>query len=74
MVQGKKQLNCKPKFVEVVIGDNVLKYSLIFRAFNYLIRIYDELTNYLYIPEMPIDNTDTERLIRDMVMRIGNMR
>lgn len=68
MVQGKKQLNCKPKFVEVVIGDNVLKYSLIFRAFNYLIRIYDELTNYLYIPEMPIDNTDTERLIRDMVI------
>ena len=33
MVQGKKQLNCKPKFVEVVIGDNVLKYSRIFRAF-----------------------------------------
>ena len=24
--------------------------------------------NYLDIPEMPIDNTDTERLIRDMVM------
>ena len=45
MVQGKKQLNCKPKSVEVVIDDNVLKYSLIFRAFNYLIRIYDELTN-----------------------------
>ncbi len=29
---------------------------------------YDELTHYLSIPEMPIDNTDTERLIRDMVM------
>ncbi|WP_295367231.1 transposase [uncultured Prevotella sp.] len=24
--------------------------------------------HYLDIPEMPIDNTDTERLIRDMVM------
>ena len=29
---------------------------------------YDELTHYLSIPEMSIDNTDTERLIRDMVM------
>ena len=25
MVQGKKQLNCKPKFAEVVIGDNEAK-------------------------------------------------
>ena len=25
MVQGKKQLNSKPKFVEVVIGDNEAK-------------------------------------------------
>ena len=25
MVQGKKQLNGKPKFAEVVIGDNVAK-------------------------------------------------
>ena len=26
MVQGKKQLNSKPKLAEVVVGDNVLKY------------------------------------------------
>ena len=25
MVQGKKHLNCKPKFAEVVIGDNETK-------------------------------------------------
>ena len=47
---------------------DVPKDSLIFKALNYLIRNYDELTHYLDIPEMPIDNTDTERLIRDMVM------
>ena len=44
------------------------KDSPIFRALNYLLRNYDELTHYLSIPKMPIDNTDTERLIRDMVM------
>lgn len=33
-----------------------------------MLRNYTELTNYIDIPEMPIDNTDTERLIRDMVM------
>ena len=27
-----------------------------------------ELTNYIDIPDMSIDNTETERLIRDMVM------
>ena len=47
---------------------DVPKDSLIFKALNYLIRNYDEFTHYLDIPEMPIDNTDTERLIRDMVM------
>ena len=47
---------------------DVPKDSLIFRALNYLLRNYDELTHYLSIPEMPLDNTDTERLIRDMVM------
>ena len=46
----------------------VPKDSLIFKALNYLLRNYEELTHYLDIPEMPIDNTDTERLIRDMVM------
>ena len=29
--------------------------------------IYDKLTN-IDIPDMPLDNNDTERLIRDMVM------
>ncbi len=47
---------------------DVPKDSLIFKALNYLLRNYDELTHYLDIPEMPIDNNDTERLIRDMVM------
>ncbi len=47
---------------------DVPKDSLIFKALNYLLRNYDELTRYLDIPEMPIDNNDTERLIRDMVM------
>ena len=32
------------------------------------IYIYDKLTNYIDIPDMPLDNNDTERLIRDMVM------
>lgn len=30
--------------------------------------IYDKLTNYIDILDMPLDNNDTERLIRDMVM------
>ena len=30
--------------------------------------IYDKLINYIDIPDMPLDNNDTERLIRDMVM------
>lgn len=30
--------------------------------------IYDKLTNYIDIPDIPLDNDDTERLIRDMVM------
>ena len=42
--------------------------SLIFKALKYLIRNYDELTHYLDISEIPIDNTDTEGMIRDMVM------
>ena len=33
-----------------------------------LLRNYAELNNYIDIPEMPLDNNDTERLIRDMVM------
>ena len=42
--------------------------SKIFEAMNYLLRHYDELTAYLDIADMPLDNTDTERSIRDMVM------
>ena len=30
MVQGKKQLNSKPKFAEVVIGDNEAKEIVLF--------------------------------------------
>lgn len=30
--------------------------------------IYDKLTNYIDILDMPLDNNDSERLIRDMVM------
>lgn len=33
-----------------------------------MLRNYIELTNYIDIPEMPLGNNDTERLIRDMVM------
>ncbi len=33
-----------------------------------MLRNYTELTNYIDIPDMPLDNNDTERLIRDMVM------
>ena len=40
----------------------------IYEAMNYLLRHYDELTAYLDIADMPLDNTDTERSIRDMVM------
>ena len=42
--------------------------SKIFEAMNYLLRHYDELTAYLDIADMPLDNTATERSIRDMVM------
>lgn len=38
------------------------------RECRYLLRHYDELTAYLDIAEMPHDNADTERSIRDMVM------
>jgi hypothetical protein len=42
--------------------------SQMHKALNYVIRHYDELTAYLDIPEMPLDNNDTERQIRSMVM------
>ena len=35
---------------------------------GYLLRHYDELTAYLDIADMPVDNNDTERAIRSMVM------
>lgn len=44
------------------------KNSQMYKALNYVIRHYDELTAYLDIPEMPLDNNDTEREIRAMVM------
>ena len=47
---------------------NLPHESKIFDAMNYLLRHYDELTAYLDIADMPLDNTDTERSIRDMVM------
>ena len=34
MVQGKKQLNCKPKFAEVVIGDNEAKVMVSLQKFG----------------------------------------
>ena len=39
-----------------------------YEALSYLLRHYDELTAYLDIAKMPIDNNDTEREIRAMVM------
>ena len=70
MVRGKKQLNGKPKFAEVVIGDNEAKdkRERVFFSKEERDTIYDKLTNYIDIPDMPLDNNDTERLIRDMVM------
>ena len=70
MVRGKKQLSSKPKFAEVVIGDNKAldKRERVFFSKEERDTIYDKLTNYIDIPDMPLDNNDTERLIRDMVM------
>lgn len=56
------QLWCMKHILEVP-GD-----TLIYKAMNYVLRHYAELTGYLDIAEMPIDNNDTERSIRDMVM------
>ena len=42
--------------------------SQMYKALNYVIRHYEELTAYLDIPEMPLDNNATEREIRAMVM------
>ena len=76
MVQGKKQLNSKPKFAEVVIGDNETKdmresdvdqkSGAKTEQIASLVRMI--FTNYIDIPDMPLDNNDTERLIHDMVM------
>lgn len=38
------------------------------KAMGYLLRHYDELTANLDIADMPVDNNDTERAIRSMVM------
>lgn len=42
--------------------------TLTYEAMTYLLRHYDELTAYLGIARMSIDNNDTEREIRAMVM------
>lgn len=42
--------------------------SQMHKALGYIIRHYEELTAYLGIPEMPLDNNETERQIRAMVM------
>lgn len=55
------------KYILIVPAD-----SLIHHAINYLLRHYDELTSYINIAEMPIDNNDTERAIREMVMGKNN--
>lgn len=47
---------------------DVPKDTYTYKAMNYLIRHYEELTNYIGIAKMPIDNNDTERGIREMVM------
>ena len=43
-------------------------HSLMYKALNYVIRHYDELTAYLDIAEMPLDNNEMERQVRAMVM------
>jgi hypothetical protein len=42
------------------------------KALNYVIRHYDELTAYLDIPEMPLDNNDTEQMMRHIKMNLKN--
>lgn len=42
--------------------------TLLSKACKYLLNHYDELTNYLDIPRMPLDNNGTERMIRNLVM------
>lgn len=47
---------------------DVPKDSNIYQALNYMLCNYTELTNYIDIPDMPLDTNDTECLIRDMLM------
>jgi len=44
------------------------EHSLMHKALGYVIRHYDELTAYLDIAEMPLDNNGMERQLRAMVM------
>lgn len=44
------------------------RHSQMYKALNYVIRHFEELTAYLDIPEMPLDNNATEREIRAIVM------
>ena len=50
------------------------EHSLMYKALNYVIRHYDELTAYLDIAEMPLDNNEMERQVRAMVMHICSAR
>lgn len=46
---------------------DIPKDSLIFEALNYMLCNYTEFTNYIDIPDIPLDNS-CEHLIRDMEM------
>lgn len=42
--------------------------SQIRKACNYLLRHYEDMTNYLYIPVMPLHNNATENVLRKLVL------
>ena len=77
-LEGEKKAQFRKDYAEPLWEDfklwaasailDVPKDSNIYQALNYMLRNYTELTNYIDIPDMPLDNNDTERLIRDMVM------
>ena len=59
------------ELIKLWCGQYVLEVpedTLTYEAMTYLLRHYEELTAYLGIARMPIDNNDTEREIRAMVM------
>ena len=50
MVQGKKQLNSKPKFAEVVIGDNEAK-EIIASSLSFVLVWYSERVRMVTLPD-----------------------